>query len=97
MLQVTDAAVSVFQQYLEHPDVSGSAIRIEPREAAGGAVGIGFQPVEGAGESDAETEAPGIEVFVAPELAQPLEDVVLDARSSEGGAELFLRPQGEQQ
>jgi hypothetical protein len=46
-------------------------------------------------EGDAEGQAPGLDVFVAPELSDPLNEALLDARQTQEGPELFLRPQGQ--
>lgn len=93
MLQVTDQAASVFQQILQHPEVDGSAIRIETIEAPGGETGITFQPVGGPTEGDVEGAAAGVDVYVSEELVEPLGTVILDARTTDEGVELFLRPQ----
>ena len=93
MLQVTDAAVSVFKELLG-PAGSGQAIRIEPVEGPGGETAISFSAVREPREGDAPSKSRDLEVYVAPELAPGLEDAVLDARATEGGAQLFLRLAG---
>ncbi|HWO71307.1 MAG TPA: hypothetical protein VNP94_11235 [Actinomycetota bacterium] len=93
MLQVTDAAVSVFKELLG-PAGAGQAIRIEPVEGPGGETAISFSAVREPREGDAPSKSRDLEVYVAPELAPGLEDAVLDARATEGGAELFLRLAG---
>ncbi|HEX2030141.1 MAG TPA: hypothetical protein VHL78_01885 [Actinomycetota bacterium] len=95
MLQVTEAAASILRQTLQHPEFPGSAIRIQQVQTPGGEPGIGFQPVSSPKEGDAEGEASGLDVFVAPELSDPLGEAVLDARQTEEGTQLFLRPQEE--
>lgn len=95
MLQVTEAAASVLRQTVEAPEAPGSAVRIHPVQTPGGETGISFEPVSTAKEGDTEGQAPGLDVFVAPELADPLDEAVLDARQTQEGAELFLRPQAE--
>jgi hypothetical protein len=95
MLQVTEAAASVLRQVVEAPEVPGSAIRIQPVQTPGGEPGISFQPVSSPREGDAESQASGLDVFVAPELSDPLAEALLDARQTQEGPELFLRPQGQ--
>jgi Fe-S cluster assembly iron-binding protein IscA len=90
MLQVTDAAVSVFKELLG-AEGAGQAIRIEPVQGPGGETAISFSAVREPREGDAPSQANDLEVYVAPELAPGLEDAVLDARATEGGSELFLR------
>jgi hypothetical protein len=93
MLQVTEAAASVLRQAVEPPEVPGTAVRIQPVQTPAGEPGIGFQPVSGPSQGDAEGQAPGLDVFVAPELSDPLDEAVLDAHQTQEGTELFLRPQ----
>jgi Fe-S cluster assembly iron-binding protein IscA len=93
MLQVTDTAASVFRQILELDHVAGNAIRLVPASQADGQGGITVQPIEKPDPADKATKAKGVEVVVAPELAPTLDDAILDARETEAGADLFLRPQ----
>lgn len=94
MLQVTDAAVSVFQEILQREDVSGGAIRLAPVTGPTGESEIGIQTVEGPRVGDAPTEAADLDVFVAEDLARPLDAAVLDAEETEkGGTKLVIRPQ----
>jgi Fe-S cluster assembly iron-binding protein IscA len=92
MLQVTEAAVSVFQEILQREEVSGGAIRLAPVTGPTGESEIGIQTVEGPRQGDAPTEAAHLDVFVAEDLAQPLDAAVLDAEETEGGTKLVLRP-----
>jgi Fe-S cluster assembly iron-binding protein IscA len=93
MLQVTEAAVSVFKEVLQREEVSGGAIRLAPVTGPTGESEIGIQTVEGPREGDATAESAGLEVFVAEGLAQPLDAAVLDAQETEAGAKLVLRAQ----
>lgn len=94
MLQVTDAAAVVFKAILDLEDVEGSAIRLAPSPSPEeGVVGVSFQAVGGPDENDHATAATGVDVYVAPELVKPLDTAVLDARDTDQGAELYLRPQ----
>jgi Fe-S cluster assembly iron-binding protein IscA len=95
MLQVTEAAASILRQAIERPEVPGTAIRIQPVPTPAGEPSIGFQPVTSPNEGDAEGRAPGLVVFVAPELSDPLDQAVLDTRQTQEGTELFVRPQAQ--
>lgn len=95
MLQVTEAAVSVLREAVEPPEVPGDAVRIQPVQTPAGEPGISFLPVSGPQQGDAEGEAAGLDVFVAPELSGTLDEAVLDARQTQEGNELFLRPQAQ--
>jgi Fe-S cluster assembly iron-binding protein IscA len=77
------------------PGTTARAIRIQPGATQDGQQAITFQAVEGPQAGDATTEASDLEVFVAPELADPLESAVLDARETPQGAQMFLRDQAE--
>jgi Fe-S cluster assembly iron-binding protein IscA len=93
MLQVTDAAVSLLNQILQREEAGGDAIRLASVTGPTGESEIAIQTVEGPREGDATTEAPGLDVFLAEDLAQPLDAAVLDAEETEQGTKLLLRPQ----
>jgi Fe-S cluster assembly iron-binding protein IscA len=95
VLQVTEAAVSVLRQVIERPEVPQTAIRIQPVQTPAGEAAISFQPVTSPNEGDVEGKAPGLDVFVAPELSDPLDEAVLDARETQEGTELFVRSQAQ--
>jgi Fe-S cluster assembly iron-binding protein IscA len=88
MLQVTARAASVFQEILEADD-EGQAIRLRP--ADGGSFDI--VAITDPTEDDVPTEAPGVEVFVASELAPALDRLILDADLTDQGPAFFVRPQ----
>ena len=93
MLQVTESAEAVFRQFLEREDVSGNAIRIQPAPGPEGQQAVSFQIVAQPETNDAPAESPGVDVYVAPELTEPLGAARLDARETEKGSELFLTEQ----
>jgi Fe-S cluster assembly iron-binding protein IscA len=93
MLQVTDAAVSVLNQVLQREEASGGAIRLASVTGPTGESEVAIQTVEGPRKGDAPTEAPGLDVFLAEDLARPLDAAVLDAEETEQGTKLSLRPQ----
>jgi Fe-S cluster assembly iron-binding protein IscA len=101
MLQVSDAAVSVLKQEILREgdplqeDESKTAVRLQTAAASDGQQALSIQPVSGPLSGDAATEAEGLEVFVAPDIAAPLESAVLDARETPEGPQLFLREQSE--
>ena len=93
MLQVTESAEALFRQFLQREDVTGNAIRIQPAPGPEGQPAVAFQPVDQPETNDAPAESPGVDVYVAPELTEPLGTATLDARATDQGAELFLREQ----
>lgn len=90
MLQITETAASVFRDILAKEDVQGTAIRLAPEIQEDGRGGISLQAIDRPAPSDAPAQARGVHVVVAAELAESLEDAILDARQTETGAELFL-------
>lgn len=102
MLQVTDAAVSVLRSEVlhegesAHQGESATAVRLLPAVTDEGRQTITLQPVMGPEPGDAPAEAANLDVFVAPELAGPLDAGVLDAEATPEGPELILREQSDQ-
>jgi hypothetical protein len=102
MLQVTDAAVSVLKGEVLHegdPAAQGesaTAVRLRPAVTDDGRQTITLQPVMGPEPGDAPTEAANLDVFVAPELAGPLDSGILDAEATPEGPELILQEQSDQ-
>jgi Fe-S cluster assembly iron-binding protein IscA len=93
MLQVTDAAVSVFKKVLEQGDHEGDGIRLIPSQQSDGRLSVGVEMIREPAPSDEPTQARGITVVVAGDLAPDLDDAVLDAQETPTGADLFVRPQ----
>lgn len=94
MLQITQTATTVFRKILDQPDMNASTIRLVSAGDPGGDLSISVEAVDEPAASDQPVEAEGVTVVVTPELAQALDDAVLDARETDGGADLFLRAQG---
>ena len=93
MLQVTDAAVTVFKKVLEQGDHEGDGIRLVPNQQPDGRMTVGVEMIEEPAPSDEPTTASGITVVVASDLARDLDGAVLDAKETPTGADLFVRPQ----
>jgi Fe-S cluster assembly iron-binding protein IscA len=98
VLQVTDSAVSVLQQARttqEIPDSFGVRVFAQADEngQAGLALAFAEQPVEG----DHVTEQSGTEIYVAPELAEPLAESLLDVEDTPEGPQLALVPQRDEE
>ncbi len=95
MLQVTDAAVSVFKKVLEERQHPGEGIRLVPNQQPDGRTTVGVEMIREPGPNDEPTEAHGLTVVVASDLAPDLENAVLDAKETGSGADLFVRRQKE--
>jgi hypothetical protein len=98
MLQVSDTAVSVLKREVLHEgdplqEEAATAVRLQTAVTSDGQQALSIQPVSGPLTGDALTEAEGLDVFVAAELADPLDAAVLDARETPEGSQLFLREQ----
>jgi Fe-S cluster assembly iron-binding protein IscA len=93
MLEVTEAASSAFRTFLDRRDVDGNAIKLVAERSAEGENGIGVEPIDEPGPNDVATRSTGVVVVLAPEIAPSLEDAVLDARTTDTGADLFVRAQ----
>jgi len=93
MLQITDTAASAFRDILAREEVPGQAIRLVPETRSNGEGGISLEAISEPAPADAEAEAEGVRVVVAEELADKLDDAVLDAKPTERGTEFFIRSQ----
>lgn len=94
MLQVSPSAVAALEQARtaqQVPDSHGVRIFAEPDDNGQVAVSLGFseEPADG----DQVTEEGGTEIYVAPELAEPLAESVVDLEDTPEGAQLVIRPQ----
>jgi hypothetical protein len=102
MLQVTDAAVSMLKtevlregEPMQQPHPA-RAVRIRSTVANDGRQTLTLQPVTGPEPGDAPAEAADLEVFVAPEVAAPLDSAILDVQPTPEGPEIILREQSDQ-
>jgi Fe-S cluster assembly iron-binding protein IscA len=92
MLQITQTAETVFRRILDQPNVDAHAIRLVRGGEPGGDVRISVEAIDQPAPTDEPVEAEGLTVVMAPDLASELDEAVLDARETDGGADLFLRP-----
>jgi Fe-S cluster assembly iron-binding protein IscA len=95
VLQITQGAAALLndlRQGQEVPDDYGLRIFAEPSAAGEMTIGLGFtdRPAEG----DQVSEQGGLQVYVAPELAQPLDNAAIDVAQEDGAERLVFRPQG---
>lgn len=94
MLQVTSAAMSTFEQARGAQDLPDDVgVRIFAQRDEQGEIGIALAFAEEPQDGDQVTETDGTAVFVAPELADPLADSVLDVEESDQGAQIVLTDQ----
>lgn len=96
MLQITpDAATFLSELRRGHdmPDTYG--LRVFPESTAPGEVSIGLGFTDTPLDGDQVTEQDGLRVFVAPELAEPLDDAEIDVAGENGTPRIVFRPQGQ--
>jgi Fe-S cluster assembly iron-binding protein IscA len=96
VLEITKDAAALLTELRDGQDVPEDyGLRVFPETAQPGEVtiGLGFTDQPAAGDQVAEQD--GMKVFVAQELAAPLEDAAIDVAEQDGGARLIFRPKGE--
>ena len=98
MLKVSDSAVSVLEETRtaqEVPESYGVRVFANADESGQPTLALAFaeQPAEG----DEVTQQHGTQVYVAPEVAEPLADSVLDVEQTPEGPQLAVVPQEDEQ
>ena len=96
MLEITRGAAALLTELRQGQDVPEDyGLRVFPETTQPGEVtiGLGFTDQPAAGDQVAEQE--GMKVFIAQELAAPLEDAAIDVTSENGTPQLMFRPKGE--
>jgi Fe-S cluster assembly iron-binding protein IscA len=94
MLQVSETAVAVLEEARsaqQVPETFGVRISGQPTEDGQMELMVGF--AEGPGDGDEVTEQAGTEIYIAPEVAEPLADSKLDLEPTPEGAQLVVKPQ----
>jgi Fe-S cluster assembly iron-binding protein IscA len=92
VLLVTDSAASEMREILDRDDVHGSAIRLTRETRPDGAGEISLVAVEQPRPGDVEAQAKDVDILVGSELAEELDDKVLDSRP--GGQGFTIAQQG---
>lgn len=98
MLQVSDSAVSVLQEARTNQEVPDSfGVRVFAQADETGQAGLALAFAEEPAEGDHVTEQSGTEIYVAPELAEPLAESRLDVEDTPEGPQLALVPQHDEE
>lgn len=96
MLEVTDSAVSVLQEARAAQELPPSfGVRVFAQAADDGQAAVALAFAEEPDEGDQVTERDGTEIYVAPELAEPLAGSTLDVEQTPEGPQLTLVSQRE--
>ncbi len=97
MLQITHDAAQLLTELRRGQNLSedhGLRVFAETSEPGEITIGLGF--AESPAQGDQVTEQEGMKVFIAPELAAPLEDAAIDVtKADDGASRLVFRPQSE--
>ena len=94
VLQVTSDAMSTFDQAREAQDLPDNVgVRVFAQRDESGEIGISLAFAEEPQDGDQVTETDGTPVFVAPELAEPLAESLLDVEETDEGARVVLTDQ----
>jgi Fe-S cluster assembly iron-binding protein IscA len=95
MLTVTPAAVTAVNALLESPQVpEDAALRLQEGTDASGGPAVGIAIVAESEAADAHVPIdPQHELLVAPEVADILDDKVLDAEIQDENVAFMIRPQ----
>lgn len=98
MLEITRGAAALLTELRDGQDIPEEyGVRVFPEASEPGEVTIGLGFADAPAEGDQISEQDGLKVFVAPELAAPLEDAAIDVAQENGAARLVFRPQQEEQ
>lgn len=98
MLQITHGAATFLSELRRGQDMPETyGLRVFPESIEPGEVTIGLGFTDTPLEGDQVTEQGGLRVFVASELAEPLEDAAIDVTGDNGSPRIVFRPQDELQ
>lgn len=96
MLQVTQGAAALLTELRRSQDVPDTyGLRVFPETSEPGEVTIGIGFADGPAKGDQVTDTDGLKVFVAPELAGPLDETAIDVTEANGASRLVFRPQAD--
>lgn len=94
MLQMTDRAAELLNQIRTTSDIPSEAgVRIYAEQTAGDQVSIGVGFIDNPLPGDQVTEQGGVKLFVAPEVAGPLDRTMIDVTRDNGESQLIFCPQ----
>ena len=98
VLQITNGAATFLSELRRGQDVPETyGLRIYPESTEQDEVTVALGFTDAPADGDHVTEHDGLRVFVAPELAAPLDEAAIDVTADEEAPRLVFRPQGELQ
>ncbi len=94
MLKLSENAAAALETIRRSEDIpEDHDIRLTADRQSSGDLGVRLEFVESAGDEDAVAAQAGTEVYVDPEIADPLADTVMDVQDSDEGLAFVFRPQ----
>lgn len=94
MLTLTPAASAAVNTLLENPSLPDDAgLRLQPDTDGSGRPVIGIAVVQGPEPGDAHVPTGESELFLAPDVAEVLDDQVLDAEFDQESVAFTIHPQ----
>ncbi len=98
MLQMTQAAATLLNEIRSTSEIPAQAgVRVYPEKLGESEVSIGVGFVDDPMPGDQVSEQEGIRLFVAPEIAGPLDATKIDVTRSDGETQLIFCPQEDAQ
>ena len=96
MLRITSQAATLLSQARAEsgaPDSAGVRFFAHAATETGTEIGLDFVPQPAEGDQVSKQE--GVPVYVAPDVAEPLKEAVLDAKPVNGAPQLVLNVRGQ--
>lgn len=98
MLRVSENAAAALENVRSAEGVPESyGVRLSGDQNPTGDIAISLAFVQAPEAADQVTEQSGTDVYVAPEVAEPLSKAVMDVQDSDAGLQLVFRPQSTQE
>ena len=96
MLQVSDTAITALEAARNAQELPESfGVRVFGQRTDTGQMAVSLAFAEVPLEDDEVTEQDGTQLFIAPEVAEPLSDSVIDLEDTPQGPELVIKPQAD--
>lgn len=94
MLQMTTRAAELLNQIRSSSEIPNDAgVRVYAEQATDDQVSIGVGFIDNPMPGDQVTEQEGVRLFVAPEVAGPLDRTMIDVAAEDGETQLVFCPQ----
>lgn len=96
MLQLSESAAAALESIRQNEGIpEDHGTRLTADQQPTGEIAIRLEFVENVPEEDQVAEQAGTEVYVAPEIVEPLADTLMDVQDSDEGLVFVFRPQAQ--